>query len=167
LPFTQKIPDTRWILLVLPSTPNLTAHQHLHGKFAKHPFVDRRIPIVTDDIIVDMEFGTGAVKITPAHDPNDYEVGVRHKLDFINILNDDGTFNANAGETFKARLLGSRNSTSLHMTFQGMKRFHVRVAVIKALKDAGLYIETKDNPMQIPICALVALPFLLSWANRS
>ncbi|KAJ7714328.1 tRNA synthetases class I-domain-containing protein [Mycena olivaceomarginata] len=109
---------------------------HLHGKFAKHPFVDRRIPIVTDDIIVDMEFGTGAVKITPAHDPNDYEVGVRHKLDFINILNDDGTFNANAGETFK-----------------GMKRFHVRVAVIKALKDAGLYIETKDNPMQIPICA--------------
>ncbi|KAJ7803219.1 tRNA synthetases class I-domain-containing protein [Mycena olivaceomarginata] len=135
LVFCKKIPDTRWILLVLPSTPNLTAHQHLHGKFAKHPFVDRRIPIVTDDIIVDMEFGTGAVKITPAHDPNDYEVGVRHKLDFINILNDDGTFNANAGETFK-----------------GMKRFHVRVAVIKALKDAGLYIETKDNPMQIPIC---------------
>ncbi|KAJ7760204.1 tRNA synthetases class I-domain-containing protein [Mycena olivaceomarginata] len=102
--------------------PEDPRYKHLHGKFAKHPFVDRRIPIVTDDIIVDMEFGTGAV-------------GVRHKLDFINILNDDGTFNANAGETFK-----------------GMKRFHVRVAVIKALKDAGLYIETKDNPMQIPIC---------------
>lgn len=48
-----------------------------------------------------MEFGTGAVKITPAHDPNDYEVGVRHKLGFINILNDDGTFNANAGEKFQ------------------------------------------------------------------
>jgi len=48
-----------------------------------------------------MEFGTGAVKITPAHDPNDYEVGVRHKLDFINLLNDDGTFNANAGEKYK------------------------------------------------------------------
>ncbi|KAJ6621454.1 tRNA synthetases class I-domain-containing protein [Mycena sp. CBHHK59/15] len=95
--------------------------------------VDSAHPIVTDDIIVDMEFGTGAVKITPAHDPNDYEVGVRHKLDFINILNDDGTFNANAGETFK-----------------GMKRFHARVAVVKALKDAGLYIETKDNPMEIP-----------------
>lgn len=66
-----------------------------------HPFVNRRIPIVTDDIIVDMAFGTGAVKITPAHDPNDYEVGVRHKLEFINILNDNGTFNENAGEKFK------------------------------------------------------------------
>ena len=58
---------------------------------------------MTDDIVVDMEFGTGAVKITPAHDPNDYEVGKRHNLDFINILNDDGTFNANAGEKFKVR----------------------------------------------------------------
>jgi valyl-tRNA synthetase len=79
----------------------LTQVQHLHGKFAVHPFLARRIPIVTDSIIVDMEFGTGAVKITPAHDTNDYEVGVRHKLEFINILNDDGTLNANAGEKFK------------------------------------------------------------------
>ncbi|KAJ6580851.1 tRNA synthetases class I-domain-containing protein [Mycena capillaripes] len=117
--------------------PDDPRYKHLHGKFAKHPFIDRRIPIVTDDIAVDMEFGTGAVKITPAHDPNDYEVGVRHKLEFINILNDDGTFNANVGDK----------------TFQGMKRFHARVAVVKALKDAGLYIETKDNPMQIPICS--------------
>ena len=74
--------------------------QHLHGKCAVHPFVNRRIPIVTDDVVVDMTFGTGAVKITPAHDPNDYDVGIRHKLDFINILNDDGTFNANAGPHF-------------------------------------------------------------------
>lgn len=58
---------------------------------------------MTDDIIVDMTFGTGAVKITPAHDPNDYDVGIRHKLDFINILNDDGTFNANAGPNFRVR----------------------------------------------------------------
>ncbi|KAJ7846289.1 tRNA synthetases class I-domain-containing protein [Mycena leptocephala] len=113
--------------------PEDPRYKHLHGKFAKHPFVDRRIPIVADDIIVDMEFGTGAVKITPAHDPNDYEVGVRHKLEFINILNDDGTFNANAGPTFK-----------------GMKRFHARVAVVKALKDAGLYIETKTIPCRSP-----------------
>jgi valyl-tRNA synthetase len=61
------------------------------------------LPIVTDEIIVDMTFGTGAVKITPAHDPNDYEVGQRHKLDFINILNDDGTLNGNAGEQFKVK----------------------------------------------------------------
>jgi valyl-tRNA synthetase len=58
---------------------------------------------VKDDIGIDMPFGTGAVKITPAHDPNEYEVGVRHKLDFINILNDDGTFNANAGPQFQVR----------------------------------------------------------------
>lgn len=51
-----------------------------------------------------MDFGTGAVKITPAHDPNDYDVGMRHKLEFINILNDDGTFNENAGDKFKVSL---------------------------------------------------------------
>ncbi|KAH9916527.1 tRNA synthetases class I-domain-containing protein [Fomitopsis serialis] len=99
--------------------PDDSRYKHLHGKFAVHPFNNRRIPIVTDDIAVDMEFGTGAVKITPAHDFNDYEVGVRHNLEFINILNDDGTFNANAGERFT-----------------GMKRFHARVAVVKALQDA-------------------------------
>ncbi|KAF9458072.1 tRNA synthetases class I-domain-containing protein [Collybia nuda] len=116
--------------------PDDPRYKHLHGKFARHPFLNRRLPIVTDAIAVDMDFGTGAVKITPAHDQNDYEVGVRHKLEFLNILNDDGTFNANAGPHFK-----------------GMKRFHARVEVVKALKDAGLYVETKDNPMQIPICS--------------
>ncbi|KAL5480308.1 VAS1 [Sanghuangporus weigelae] len=116
--------------------PDDPRYKHLRGKFARHPFVNRRLPIVTDAEAVDMDFGTGAVKITPAHDPNDYEVGKRHGLEFINILNDDGTFNANAGERFA-----------------GVKRFHARVQVVQALKDAGLYIETKDNPMQIPLCA--------------
>lgn len=59
------------------------------------------MPIVTDSIAVDMEFGTGAVKITPAHDLNDYDVGKRHNLEFINILNDDGTLNENAGPKFQ------------------------------------------------------------------
>ncbi|PFH46539.1 hypothetical protein AMATHDRAFT_69603 [Amanita thiersii Skay4041] len=116
--------------------PDDPRYKHLHGKFAVHPFLDRRIPIVTDSIIVDMEFGTGAVKITPAHDPNDYEVGMRHNLEFINILNDDGTLNDNVGSEFK-----------------GMKRFHARKAVVKQLQEKGLFIETKDNPMQIPICS--------------
>ncbi|KAF9005426.1 tRNA synthetases class I-domain-containing protein [Cyathus striatus] len=119
-------------IAVHPDDPRYT---HLHGKFAKHPFLDRRLPIITDSIVVDMEFGTGAVKITPAHDPNDYEVGVRHNLDFVNILNDDGTLNANAGDIFK-----------------GMKRFHARVEVVNKLKELGLFVEIKDNPMQIPIC---------------
>ncbi|KAK0525152.1 valine--tRNA ligase [Tilletia horrida] len=118
---------------VHPKDPRYT---HLHGKFVKHPFIaGRKIPIVADEITVDMEFGTGAVKITPAHDPNDFECGTRHNLEVINILNDDGTLNANAGE------------------FQGMKRFLARRAVVDALKEKGLYIETKDNPMTVPICS--------------
>ena len=59
-----------------------------------HPFNGRRIPIIADTM-VDREFGSGAVKITPAHDPNDYQVGKRHNLEFINIFNDNGTINAN------------------------------------------------------------------------
>ncbi|PBL02897.1 hypothetical protein ARMGADRAFT_981815 [Armillaria gallica] len=116
--------------------PDDERYRHLHGKYAVHPFVEgRRIPIVTDEM-VDREFGTGAVKITPAHDQNDWEVGVRHNLEVVNIMNDDGTFNEHAGERFK-----------------GMKRFHARVAVVEALKQAGLFVETKDNPMMIPICS--------------
>lgn len=116
--------------------PEDPRYKHLHGKFIKHPFIpDRKIPIILDDIVVDMSFGTGAVKITPAHDPNDYACGVRNKLEFINILNDDGTLNENAGEKFK-----------------GMKRFDARGAVIEALKELGLFVETKDNPMVISIC---------------
>ena len=61
--------------------------QHLHGKFAVHPFTGRRLPIVCDDY-VDKDFGTGAVKITPGHDFNDYELGQRHNLPIVNILND-------------------------------------------------------------------------------
>jgi valyl-tRNA synthetase len=115
--------------------PNDSRYKHLHGKFVRHPFVNRRLPIITDDIAVDMTFGTGAVKITPAHDFNDYAVGKRHNLEFINILNDDGTLNDQAGP------------------FVGMKRFDAREAVIAALKAKGLYVETKDNPMSVPICS--------------
>ncbi|RUS33808.1 hypothetical protein BC938DRAFT_483795 [Jimgerdemannia flammicorona] len=111
-----------------------TRYKHLHGKYVIHPFNDRRLPIVIDDVLVDPTFGTGAVKITPAHDFNDYEVGKRHNLEFINILNDDGTLNENAGQ------------------FKGFRRFHARKAVVDALKEKGLYIDTKDNPMTVPIC---------------
>lgn len=116
--------------------PDDDRYKALHGKLLQHPFIpDRQIPVVTDSIAVDMAFGTGAVKITPAHDPNDYEVGRRHKLPFINILNDNGTLNENAGE------------------FAGMKRFTARRAVVEALKSKGLYVETKDNPMTVPVCS--------------
>ncbi|CAM0141728.1 valine--tRNA ligase [Umbelopsis sp. WA50703] len=119
-------------IAVHPEDPRYKAY---HGKHVIHPFNGRLIPIVLDDIIVDMEFGTGAVKITPAHDFNDYEVGKRHNLEFINILNDDGTFNENAG------------------MFQGMKRFHARVAVVEELKKKGLFVGVKENPMVVPVCS--------------
>ncbi|ORZ24098.1 valyl-tRNA synthetase [Absidia repens] len=115
--------------------PNDERYKHLHGKFVVHPFLNRRIPIITDDIAVDMAFGTGAVKMTPAHDFNDYEVGKRHNLEFINLMNDDGTFNENAGP------------------YAGMKRFHVRTKIIEDLKAKGLFVDVKDNPMTVPVCS--------------
>ena len=72
-----------------------------------HPLNGRQIPIVLDAELVDMSFGTGAVKITPAHDPNDFNTGKRHNLEFMNILNDDGTLNDVCGQ------------------FKGQKRFEV------------------------------------------
>ena len=108
---------------------------HLIGKKVRHPFVSRLIPIFGDEY-VDVEFGTGAVKITPAHDPNDFALGQKHSLDFINILNDNGTLNQNAGSDFT-----------------GMKRFDARYEVIKRLKDKGLYVKSEDNPMKVPMCS--------------
>lgn len=73
-------------------------YAHLVGKELVHPFIpERKMVIITDDELVDMSFGTGAVKITPAHDPNDFQCGKRHGLQFINILNPDGTVNENGG----------------------------------------------------------------------
>jgi valyl-tRNA synthetase len=83
----------------------LNYRQHFHGKFAIHPFVQRRIPIIVDDTIADMESGTGAVRIAPAHSPHDYEVGKRHNLKLVNILNDDGSLNEETGDQFKVRLM--------------------------------------------------------------
>ncbi|KAH3675103.1 hypothetical protein WICMUC_002935 [Wickerhamomyces mucosus] len=116
--------------------PNDSRYTHLHGKFAIHPFTNRKVPIITDSEAVDMEFGTGAVKITPAHDNNDYLTGKRNNLEFINILTDDGKLNENAGPEW-----------------EGMKRFDARKNVIEALKQKGLFIEQKDNEMTIPICS--------------
>ncbi|KAG5439183.1 hypothetical protein PCANB_001482 [Pneumocystis canis] len=115
--------------------PDDERYKHLHGKKAKHPFIDRLLPIITDNISIDMTFGTGAVKVTPAHDINDYEFGKRHNLEFINILNPDGTMNKNTGD------------------WEGLKRFHARVLIAEKLKEKGLFVGVKDNPMVIPICS--------------
>ncbi|MFK7926598.1 MAG: class I tRNA ligase family protein, partial [Myxococcota bacterium] len=88
--------------------PDDERYKHLIGKTVDHPFVDRKIPIIADAILVDPEFGSGCVKITPAHDFNDFEVGKRHSLPMINILELDGSLNENAGpfsgiDRFEAR----------------------------------------------------------------
>ncbi|KAH8384583.1 hypothetical protein KR093_001627 [Drosophila rubida] len=114
--------------------PQDERYKHLHGKHVVHPFCDRRLPIVCDEF-VDMNFGTGAVKITPAHDPNDYEVGKRCNLPFITIFNDDGFIIGDYGE------------------FTGLKRFDCRKQILEKLKQLGLYRETLNNAMVVPICS--------------
>ena len=75
--------------------PNDKRYKHLKNKYAIVPLINREIPIIFDDY-VDMEFGSGALKITPAHDVNDYKIGIKHDLEIIDILNDDGSLNENA-----------------------------------------------------------------------
>jgi valyl-tRNA synthetase len=114
---------------VHPDDPRYT---HLHGKMLQHPFLPRQIPVIADAILVDPKFGTGAVKITPAHDFNDFATGKRHGLPEINVLNLDGTMNAEAGE------------------FQGMERFAARKAVKKKLAEVGLARGSKPHLMTLP-----------------
>src|SRR6185503_17192347 len=78
--------------------PDDPRYQHLIGKTVTVPLVNRDIPIIADGQLVDPSLGTGAVKVTPAHDPNDYQCGLRHRLPMINILNPNGTINENGGK---------------------------------------------------------------------
>ncbi|WP_125766592.1 valine--tRNA ligase [Lapidilactobacillus wuchangensis] len=105
--------------------PGDPRYAKLVGKMVKLPLSDREIPII-EDFYVDEEFGTGAVKITPAHDPNDFAVGNRHDLKRINIMNDDGTMNANAGAKY-----------------DGMDRFVARKAIVADLKAAGYLLNVE------------------------
>jgi valyl-tRNA synthetase len=106
--------------------PKDERYTHLVGKKLMLPLVNREIPIVADDY-VDIEFGTGAVKITPAHDPNDYEVGKRHNLPEIVIMNEDGTINALGGK------------------YAGMDRYEARKAIVEDLKQQGFLVSIKDH----------------------
>ena len=112
--------------------PDDERYRHLHGKFVRHPFVDRLIPVILDAELVDPEFGTGVVKVTPAHDPNDFATGKRHGLEEINIMNLDGTLNENAGP------------------FQGLDRFTARDAVKDQLTSLGLVRGSKKYTMTLP-----------------
>ncbi len=111
--------------------PDDARYKEFIGKKVKVPFVDREIPIVADTH-VDKNFGTGCVKVTPAHDPNDFEIGKRHNLDQINIMNKDGTLNENAGK------------------FRNMDRFDARKRIIQDLDDLGLLTKIEEYSHTVP-----------------
>ncbi len=106
--------------------PDDERYTHLVGKMLELPLCGRQIPIVADEY-VDKEFGTGAVKITPAHDPNDFEVGRRHDLPVINVMNDDATINENGGR------------------YEGMERYEARKAIVKDLEKQGYLVKIKEH----------------------
>jgi len=113
--------------------PKDDRYKHLVGKTLILPLMNKEIPIVADDY-VDLDFGTGAVKITPAHDPNDFEVGMRHNLPMPKVMNDDGTINELGGK------------------YQGMDRFEARTAIIKDLQEQGLLVKIKDHEHNVGHC---------------
>ena len=106
--------------------PDDERYKHLVGKKVLLPIVNREIPIIADTY-VDQEFGTGVVKITPAHDPNDFEVGARHNLEQINVMNDDGTINSNGGQ------------------FEGLDRYEARKRIVKQLEEEGYLVEVENH----------------------
>ncbi len=106
--------------------PEDDRYKHLIGKTVKLPIVGREIPIVADDY-VDMEFGSGAVKITPAHDPNDFEIGNRHNLERVLVMNEDGSMNKNAGK------------------YEGMDRFECRKQIVQDLQEAGVLFKVEEH----------------------
>lgn len=113
--------------------PDDERYRHLIGKTVLLPLTDREIPIIADDY-VDREFGTGALKITPAHDPNDFEIGLRHQLPQIVVLDSEANMNENAGK------------------YQGLDRFEARIAIVKDLKAQGILLKTDPHPHAVGEC---------------
>ena len=113
--------------------PNDERYKHLIGKTCILPIMNREIPIFGDEY-VDMEFGTGCVKVTPCHDPNDFEMGQRHNLEQILVFNEDATVNANGGK------------------YEGMDRYECRTAVIKDLEKGGYLVKIEDHEHNVGTC---------------
>jgi len=113
--------------------PEDERYQHLIGKTVILPLMNREIPVVADTY-VDREFGTGVVKITPAHDPNDFEVGLRHNLEVINVMNEDATINENGGK------------------YAGLDRYEARKQVVKDLEEQGFLVKVKEHVHNVGSC---------------
>ncbi|MBR1623765.1 MAG: valine--tRNA ligase, partial [Pseudobutyrivibrio sp.] len=124
--FATTRPETMLGDTAVAVNPKDERYQDIIGKTVMLPFVNREIPVVADEY-VDMEFGTGVVKITPAHDPNDFEVGKRHNLPVINVLNDDATINSNGGEC------------------EGMDRYEAREIIVKKMDEMGLLVKIEEH----------------------
>ena len=110
--------------------PNDARYKHLHGKFAIVPLINRKIPIICDDYVA-MDFGTGALKVTPAHDMNDYQLGQKHQLEVVDIFNDDGTLSNEA------------------QIFIGEERFEARKKIVVELEEKGFLIKTEDYTSEV------------------
>ena len=123
--FATTRPETMLGDTAVAVNPEDERYKDIIGKKLMLPIVNREIPVVAD-AYVDMEFGTGVVKITPAHDPNDFEVGKRHHLPEVNILNDDATINENGGR------------------YAGLDRYEARGAIVKELDEMGLLVRIED-----------------------
>ena len=126
LTFATTRPETMLGDTAVAIHPDDERYQHLKGRKVMLPLMNREIPIVTD-AYVDREFGTGVVKITPAHDPNDFEVGRRHNLPIVNVMNDDATINENGGK------------------FAGMDRYEARRAIVEELDAMGLLVKIEEH----------------------
>ncbi len=113
--------------------PNDERYQHIVGKTVMLPLVNREIPIVADDY-AEMEFGTGCVKMTPAHDPNDFEVGLRHNLEVIRVLDDNGKVNALGGK------------------YEGMDRYDARKQIVADLEAGGYLVKIDDHAHNVGTC---------------
>lgn len=125
LTFATTRPETMLGDTAVAIHPEDERYAHLKGRKLLLPLMNREIPVV-EDTYVDMEFGTGVVKITPGHDPNDFEVGKRHNLPIINIMNDDATINENGG------------------AYAGMERYAARKAIVEELDRMGLLVKVED-----------------------
>ena len=126
-------PETLFGDTAVAVNPEDKRYAHLVGKTVIVPFVNREIPVITDEY-ADMEKGTGCVKITPAHDPNDFLVGERHNLEQINVMNDDATLNEVAGK------------------FCGMDRYAAREAIVKELEESGALLKVEPTVHNVGVC---------------
>ncbi|MCT4612878.1 MAG: valine--tRNA ligase [Clostridia bacterium] len=141
-------PETMLGDTALAVNPKDERYAHLVGKKVVLPIVGSEIPVVADNY-VDMEFGTGIVKITPAHDPNDFEVGERHDLPIINVMNDDGSINEKGGK------------------FQGQDRYEARKNIVKELEETGHLVKIEKHDHNVGVhdrCKTVVEPMVkLQW----